>query len=353
MRTVFWVLVLVCTLCNGARAESGWRVETFTLQSTYLRENKLNLALERVIWVWLPPGYDASDKRYPVIHYIHNYAWTARQMHEVEHIGDVFQRALERGKTNEFIFVVGDYRATHTPGTFCGNNSVVGNWWDYTADELVSAVDERYRTLPDKDSRGLAGDFTGGYCAMRVAMERPGVFSSVYALHPVGTGTASGDEELISYPNWLELNTATSYDFLASTDGFTQAFLLMAQSHAPDLANPPFFANFMVKLKDGELVQDPEAIDQVRRNFMMANRIEQSVPALMQLRGLMFDWGRKDPNFGHVKGNRELTRTLDEYDVPHFSEEYRGSEWSEKWIEHGRVEDRMLPFFKRFLVSGQ
>lgn len=347
---LLFVLFALISSQSFAQAGSGWRLETFTFESQILKQNKLDLNPQREVWVWLPPSYDTSKKRYPVIQYVHNYGWTAKQMHEVEHIGDTFLRALERGQTNEFIFVVGDYRATHTPGTFCGNNTVVGKWWDHIADELVPAIDNRYRTIAKPASRGITGDFIGGYCAIRVAIERPGVFSSVYALHPVGTAS-SGDKLFRTHPNWQQLNTAKSYEDLKEMDGYTRAFLLMAQSHVPNLDKPPFYADFVMEQKNGELVLNPDTVTRIRDNFSLLNHVSHSVDALKLLRGFMFDWGRYDSNFGHVNGNQRFTRELDEYDIHHYAEEHRGNEWSEKWIAYGRVEDRMLPFFKRYLEA--
>ena len=342
------VLIALFSSQNIAQANSGWRVETFTLESQLLKQNKLELNPQREVWVWLPPSYDTSKKRYPVIQYVHNYGWSAKQMHEVERIGDTFKRALERSQTTEFIFVVGDYRATLTPGTFCGNNRVVGRWWDHITEELVPAIDKRYRTIAKPAARGLSGDFIGGYCAIRVAMERPGIFSSVYALHPVGT-TSSGDRIFRSIPNWQLLNTAKSYEDLSGMDGFTRAFLLMAQSHVPNEDKPPFYADFMMEMVNGELVVNPDTVTRLRDGFSLINHVRHSVDALKSLRGFMFDWGRYDPNFGHVNSNQRFTRELDEYDIHHYAEEHRGSDWSEKWIPYGRVEDRMLPFFERYL----
>jgi hypothetical protein len=62
----------------------------------------------------------------------------------------------------------------------------------------------------------------------------------------------------------------------------------------------------------------------------------------------MFDWGRYDDNQDHVYANQKFTRVLDEYAVEHQAEEYRGGAWDENWIEHGRVADRMIPFFARY-----
>lgn len=350
MKTVLAFVLLIFTSAAIANNDSNaaWKVETFTLRSKALVENKLDLDLNREIWVWLPPGYAESNKDYPVIYYIHNYGWSAPQMHEIEPVADTFQRALQRGNTKEFIFVVGDFRATKTPGTFCGNNRVVGNWWDYVATELVDSTDKRYRTLSSPQSRGLTGDYVGGYCAMRVAMERPRVFSSVYAIHPVATG--QGDTTMHTIPDWGILNTAQSYKDLDKVDGFTRAFLLMAQSHAPNLNKPPFFADFMMTMADGELALQADTITKIREQFLLANLVPKKIEELKQLTALSFDWGRDDPVRGHVEGNRTFTKILSEYGIAHEAEEHRGNEWSEKWRPYGRVEDRVLPFFDRYLV---
>ena len=336
---------------SPSSSKAFWQHETFALPSKILKQNKIPLDTQREIWVWLPPSYHTSNKRYPVIYYIHNYAWTAKQMHEIERIHETIERAYRRGQTGEFIFVVGDYRATKTPGTFCGNNKVSGRWWDYTVDEVVPAIEKRYRTLAELDGRGLAGDYIGGYCAIRTAMERPGVFSSVYALHPVGMESGAGVMRTV--PNWEDIHNAKSFEDLNQASGYSRAFVMMAQSHAPNANKPPFYADFMMQPKDGQLVADSEAITQLRENFSLNNRVKHSVTALKSLKGFMFDWGRYDPVTAHVRGAQRFTRELEEYDIPHYAEEYRGSDWSEKWIPFGRVEDRFLPFFKRFLKAPE
>lgn len=336
---------------HAASTAPLWQHETFELTSKVLKRNKVDLNLQREIWVWLPPSYHLSNKRYPVIYYIHNYGWTAKQMHEVERIHEAFARAFERGQTDEFIFVVGDYRATQTPGTFCGNNEVSGRWWDYTTDEVVPAVEKRYRTLAEPNGRGLAGDFIGGYCAIRVAMERPGIFSALYALHPVGMEGGTGVMRTV--PNWEHVNNAQSFEDLSEASPYTRAFVMMAQAHAPNPNKPPFYADFMMQPEGGKLVANAEAISRLRENFSLNNRVKHSVAALKALNGFMFDWGRYDPTPGHVSGAQRLTRELDEYDIHHYAEEFRGSDWSEKWIPYGRIEDRFLPFFKRFLKAPQ
>lgn len=54
-----------------------------------------------------------------------------------------------------------------------------------------------------------------------------------------------------------------------------------------------------------------------------------------------------------MRGGQRFASELEEYDTPHYAEEYRSSDWSEKWIPFGHVEDRFLPFFKRFLKAPE
>ena len=48
-----------------------------------------------------------------------------------------------------------------------------GNYLTYLCDEIVPFVDERYRTIADRDHRGIQGKSSGGYGAMVVPMLRP------------------------------------------------------------------------------------------------------------------------------------------------------------------------------------
>ena len=86
------------------------------------------------------------------------------------------------------IFVAVDM-ATPLGCSWYVNSPVTGNWEDFMVRELVPYVDANFRTLANRDSRGIAGDFMGGYGAIRFGMTHPEVFGTVYALHPVGTGS--------------------------------------------------------------------------------------------------------------------------------------------------------------------
>jgi enterochelin esterase-like enzyme len=55
-------------------------------------------------------------------------------------------------------------------------------WERFVADDLVQFVDGKYRTLPHRMSRGVAGHDTGATAAFRIGMARPDVFADLYAM---------------------------------------------------------------------------------------------------------------------------------------------------------------------------
>jgi pimeloyl-ACP methyl ester carboxylesterase len=231
-------------------------------------------------------------------------------------------------------------------GTFFGNAPESGRWIDFIKDELVPFIDANFRTLKARQSRGLTGEFLGGYVALKLAMLYPETFGSVYAMHPVGTGL--GLVPFATRVDWKKLNRARSWQDL-DNDPYARAFMAMAQAYLPNRNRPPFYCDFIYELQGDELVFNAQNAHKLQSRFLL----DELLPIYAdQLRGgpaLAFDWGRYDPNPDHIYGNQALTRKLDAFAIEHTAEEYRGMFWSEDWIEHGRVQERVLPFFNRYL----
>jgi S-formylglutathione hydrolase FrmB len=62
------------------------------------------------------------------------------------------------------------------------NSPATGRYLDYLSEDIVTAVDARYRTIADRDHRALAGKSSGGYGAMVATMLRPDIFGA-FATH--------------------------------------------------------------------------------------------------------------------------------------------------------------------------
>jgi enterochelin esterase-like enzyme len=343
-----WAGVLVALAFSSPAPAAAGRIVDAEILSKALADNLVGVNPRRRIKVYLPPGYERGAARYPVVYYIHNYHWSPRQIFEENRLHEFVERAVERGQLGEVILVAGDF-TTPTGFNFFANDRVAGRWVDHIAQELVPYVDGHYRTRAAAASRGIAGDFFGGYAAIKLPMLRPGLFGAAYALHPVGTGT--GIYPGYARPDWNIVHEARTWEDLGR-DTYAPVYVAMAQAYLPNPARPPFFCDFMVEPADGKLEPHTANISALQARFHLDSLLVEHAAALKRLRGLKFDWGRYDPTYGHVHASQALTLKLDGYGVPHFSEEYSGNHWNKLWTKHGRVEADLLPFFAEFLEGA-
>lgn len=342
------LLALGLPICShAATATLPGVIETRFLESSILKENRVGLNPTRRIKVYLPPGYAQAKARYPVIYMLHSLNWDNERMFAPGTAAQpTFDRAISRGVIRPFILVAPDYTA-NGPGSMFANSTTAGRFEDHTLQEVVPFIDSNYRTLARPESRGITGDFMGAYGALRYAFRHPDVFSVVYAMHPVGTG--SGVEPLYQRPDWSRLQNARSAADLQG-DPYGPVFLTMVQTFLPNPQRPPLYCDFMIDIRDGERDVNVDNVKRVEQGFFLENIAAQERDNLRKLRGIKFDWGRYDPTYAHVHSNREFTRDLDELGIDHEAEEFRGTPWDKYWSDDGRVYTEVLPFFARLLA---
>jgi Putative esterase len=317
------------------------------LRSENVAHNKIDTDPIRKMVIYLPSGYDASaSKRYPVIYFLPNPFDNYRSPFDRRNAQGLLDQAISSGAIEKVLLVSVDM-TTPLGCSWYVNSAVTGNWEDFMVKELVPYIDANFKTLATRDSRGIAGDFMGGYGAIRFGMTHPDIFGTVYALHPVGTG--SGLQIMHSRPNWDLLANAKSLDDVKA-DGFSQIFTTIYQAALPDPERPPLFVDLPAH-KDGDrLVIDADLTERLHDNFLLETMIPQYANHLKSLRGFKFDWARNDPNQDHVYGNQAFTHKLNEFGVVHEAEEYNGT-WGEgNWGREGRIEMDMLPFFQNHLI---
>ena len=194
------------------------------LRSENIAHNKAGTDPVRKLLVYLPAGYDeSSSQRYPVIYFLPN-PFEDNYRFDFDHrdAQGLFDRAIAKGVIQKFILVAVDMN-TLLGSSWYVNSSATGNWEDFMIQELVPYIDVNFKALPSRDSRGIAGIFIGGYGAIRFGMRHPDVFGSVYAMHPVGTGT--GVRVSAAIPNWDVLVSAKSMDDVKK-DGGTRSLPL-------------------------------------------------------------------------------------------------------------------------------
>jgi hypothetical protein len=333
---------------SSSAQSTGSQVVSRSLRSEDIAHNKIGTDPLRQMLIYLPAGYDEpSSERYPVIYFLPN-PFEDGYRFDFDHrdAQGLFDRAIADGVIKKFILVVVDMN-TPLGSSWYVNSPVTGNWENFMVQELVPYIDANFKTMPTRDSRGIAGIFIGGYGAIRFGMRHPDVFGTVYAMHPVGTGTGVGLSAAI--PKWNLLANAKSIDDVKK-DGGTWIFTTMFQAYLPNPNEPPLFIDLLAREENGHLSINAGLMDRFRNNFDLETMIPQYADNLKSLRGFKFDWTRNDANFDHVYSNQAFTRKLNEFGIVHEAEEYNGT-WNEaNWGEDGRVFTEVLPFFQRHLV---
>lgn len=165
------------------------RFEETVLTSAALQGNRLGDPHERPIWVYLPPGYDdAPDRRLPSVYIIQGLTgqldmWRNRSPMR-RNFPELADELFASGEAPPCIVVwvdcwtsLGGSQFLDSPGT--------GKYLTYLCDEVVPWVDGHYRTIPERDHRGIQGKSSGGYGAMVVPMLRPDLWG--------GLATHAGD----------------------------------------------------------------------------------------------------------------------------------------------------------------
>lgn len=152
------------------------RVDIQWFQSECLRGNRPGDLSRREVPVYLPPGYDEDDSRYPTIFVLSGHGSSGPHMLSrapwAESFVEQIDRLITSGAMQPVIAVLPDCW-TIFGGSQYVNSSALGNYEDYLCKELIPFVDNSYRTKPDRRHRGITGKSSGGYGAMVQSMRHP------------------------------------------------------------------------------------------------------------------------------------------------------------------------------------
>ena len=354
MKTSLLVFVFACHYFILPAQLPGKIVEQ-TINAPSLQNNKGGEDPVRHVSIYLPPGYDNSAQRYPVLYFLHGYGANDKDIVQWFDIRKRMDAAIASGKIKPFIIVLADSR-TKFLGSFYMNSPLAGNWGDFIARDLVAWTDKNFRTIADRKSRGIAGHSMGGYGTLRMAMLYSDVFGSAYALSPAvinwsGEFTLSnpafkrvGESNVESILKGLE-EAATNHEESAF---FAGVFTSMARMMSPDENAGPLQARFPVEYKGDSAIYNIDVIKQWERNFPM-NMVDDHLDALRSLTALKFDWGRNE-NFPHIPFTAmQFSKKLETYNIKHYAEEYLGDHGNMIGGDDGRFNTEVLPFFNMFL----
>ena len=320
-------------------------VEHIKIHGKALEGNLEGDAVDRDVFVFLPPSY-AKDKkrRYPVVYALHGYSIGAEQWtHEIQ-VPQTIEGAFAKG-SQEMIVVLPDSKTIYN-GSMYSSSVTTGDFEKFIAHDVVAYIDTHYRTIPNRASRGLVGHSMGGYGASRIGMKHPDVFGALYIMSPCClspmTGGGPGPADQIkerAIASEKKVSAAKSpTDLAAQSPGFQSAQYATAAAWAPDPKNPPLY--FDLPTKDG--VPVPEIAAKFTANAPLVF-VDQYIGNLRQYRAIAMDVGDQD---GLRFDATKLHNILDNYGLANTFEIYSGTHTS---AVADRFQNHVLPFFSKNL----
>jgi S-formylglutathione hydrolase FrmB len=328
-------------------------IEQFT--SRVLADNPLGDPATRSLPIILPPDYETSRKRYPVIYGLTGFTGSGLSMLNFAAWQPNFPQRIDRlmaeGKLLPAIYVLPDC-FTRYGGSQYLNSTAIGRYEDFIVGEIVPHIDRTYRTSAEPAGRGVFGKSSGGYGAIMLGMKHPDVFGAV-ACHSgdmafelcyvsdfpkflLAIHTAGGLEKW-----WQEFDTKVKKEH---RDVEAVNVLAMAAAYSPNPAARPLPIDFPFDLDTCELKPHVWArwldLDPVR----IADRYAGN---LKKLRLLFIDCGTRD-EFNLQFGARIFVKKLKALGVPHEYEEFDDGHLNVQYRY-----DVSLPKIARALAAAQ
>jgi S-formylglutathione hydrolase FrmB len=176
-KTVFAAALIVASSAGGVRPlaaqdaiSQGRVVEGLQFQSQILGK-----AVKYA--VYLPPDYETSKRRYPVVYLLHGYTddesgWV--QFGEIQFAAD---RGIASREIPPLIVAMPDGGVSWYINDY--QNKVC--YEDMFVQEFIPQIDANYRTRPDRQFRGVAGLSMGGYGTLVYALRHSDLFSACAA----------------------------------------------------------------------------------------------------------------------------------------------------------------------------
>ena len=174
MRKFFYLTVFFLLL--PAFSAMAGKVMTDSLESKVLGASvKYN--------VYLPSGFDKSDKQYPVIYMLHGLSDTYTSWVERGGMQTVADELIGTGELREVVIIMPNAGGPDIHNTWNGYFNMPGwNYEDFFFKEFLPQVERKYRIISDKGHRAVMGLSMGGGGSAVYCQRHPDMFSSCYAM---------------------------------------------------------------------------------------------------------------------------------------------------------------------------
>ncbi len=330
------------SIFNHKQSYPSGQLKLLEINSELLRGNALGDPSQRKVSVYLPAGYD-ENKAYPVMYYLAAYTNSGLGVTSWRNFGESIPERLDRliakEKIGPVVMIFPDC-FTSLGGNQYLDSPAVGLYASHIHDELIPLVESQLAVKAGAEHRAVLGKSSGGFAAMRFAMDFPGQWGSI-ANH---SGDAGFD---ILYRRDFPLVADVLADFNGDINKFVKRFWQAKKimgSHILALMHICLAATYDPQTEAIRLPFDLQtcALDETAWSNWLAHdpveRVADSLLGLQALKGLYMDCGFRDQYFIHY-GMRELAHRLEKHQIKHIYEEFNGT--------HSGIDyrlDESLPF---------
>jgi enterochelin esterase-like enzyme len=312
------------------------RIVESRLESRVLEGNRLGDPHVRDVLAYLPPGYDQSADRYPVVFLLPGFAANHRSIIGFDafrpNAVELYDALVTAGKARPAILAMPDC-TTRWGGSQFLDSEATGRYQTYLAEEVVPHVDRTFRTIPEREARGVAGKSSGGFGALRLAMDRPDVVAAA--------GSHAGDAAFEVSMRPMLTSAAIVIGKAGGAGAFAarvvdggprgplefDALLVLAASaaYSPEPTVPLPHCALPVDLGTGEIVPD------VWTRWLAHDPLERlgdraaasSIEAMKRMRAIYLDAGDADEH-GLAIAARRLAAALRSHGIDVRHEEFEG-----------------------------
>jgi hypothetical protein len=313
----------------------GERIESGRITSAALAGNLLSDPATRTYWVYLPPGYYETDKRYPVVYVLHWFTGGGTTF--VRPSRDALESLIKKGEVKDMILVFPDANNIFG-GSIYMSSPTIGDYETYIANELVNKIDSTYRTIPNRDSRGIMGCSMGGEGAIHLAFKYPDIFGvaapmSGFLNNPdfVANWEFSQSKFKKEIKNWV--------DFY-SQDMSVQFLMALTAVASPDPSKPPFYLDMPFNFVNGKAEINQEVYLKME-SLTLENDIQRYLAQPVRLNNVLI-YG--DTGLEGSASDQELTIKILKYTDQLFTE--NGVEHEFGMVENTHCGFDFSPIFK-------
>ena len=163
-------------------------------------------------YVFLPPGYDPTHRRYPVYYLLHGSPGRPQVYIAIANINIRLDNLIAEHRIRPMILVFPDGRiggSTYSDSEWA--NTPAGNYESYVL-EVVRQVDQHFAALPKRQDRVIAGFSAGAYGATNIALHNLSVFGNLQSWSGYYSETRSG---VFAHASPAQLTANSPMDYVA------------------------------------------------------------------------------------------------------------------------------------------